>query len=44
MALSKLSILSAVIVAALLVGTGIVLTATAPTVGTACRDRPCQAQ
>jgi hypothetical protein len=40
--MSRLSIISAVIVAALLVGAGIVLHATAPTVVTACRDRPCQ--
>ena len=42
--MSKLSILSAVIVAVLLVGTGIVLDATAPTVVPACGDRPCQAR
>jgi hypothetical protein len=39
--MSKLSILSAVIGAALFVGAGIVLHATAPTVVTACGDRPC---
>ena len=42
--MSRLSILSAVIVAALVVGMGIALNATAPTVVPACRDRPCQAQ
>jgi len=42
--MSKLSILSAVIVAALLIGTGVMLNATAPTVATACGDRPCQAK
>jgi hypothetical protein len=44
MAMSRLSILSAVIIAALLVGAGIVLNATAPTVVMTCRDRPCQAE
>ena len=42
--MSRLSILSIVIVAALLVGTGMVLNATAPTVVMACSDRPCQTQ
>jgi hypothetical protein len=42
--MSRLSILSAVIVAALLVGTGIILDATAPRIFTACSDRACQAK
>jgi hypothetical protein len=43
MAMSRLSIISGVILAALLIGAGIVLNATAPTVAVSCRDRPCQA-
>jgi len=42
--MSKSSIVTAVVVAALLIGTGIVLEATAPTVVSACSDRACQAK